>query len=72
MDDDGNVTTERLMGKAFVGYVGATFFIVNSLASFLWGRFIPKIGRRPLFIVTFITHAVYFAAVITLTQSLLG
>ena len=46
VDADGNVTAERLMRPAFVGYVGATFFVVNSLFSFLWGKAIPVIGRR--------------------------
>ena len=48
MNSDGDVTNEKLMGKRFVGYVGATFFLVNSAASWAWGRLIPRIGEAPV------------------------
>jgi len=72
VDADGNTTTEHLLPKRYVGYVGATFFLVNSLASWAWGRVIPRVGRRPLFLVTLVTHAAYFALVLTLSRTSLG
>jgi MFS family permease len=44
-----------------VGYVAATFFLTNSISSFVWGKIIPRTGRRFLFFITIIFESVFLA-----------
>lgn len=57
---------QRFLSPKFVGYVAATFYLTNSGCSYLWGRIVPRIGRRPLFIATLLTHLAFFSAVLFL------
>lgn len=43
-DANGDVTTPRLLGKSLVGYVAATFYLVNSAASYAGGLFATRYG----------------------------
>ena len=60
--DDG----QHLLPKKVVGYVAATFYLTNSLCSYAWGRLVPSLGRRPLFLLAALTHAAFFALVLLL------
>lgn len=71
-DANGNVTEQRLVPKAMVGYISATFYLANSAACYAWGKLAPKYGKRPLLVLTLVTHALYFALILALTQSLYG
>jgi len=68
VDANGDVTQTKFLPKALVGYVSATFYLVNSAASFAGGKLAPRIGKRPLLVGTLLTHALYFGAVLALTQ----
>jgi MFS family permease len=55
-------TTHALLPSSYVGYQAATFYLANSFFSFAFGKFVvPRIGRRPLFLVTFASAACFFA-----------
>lgn len=58
----------RLLPASYVGYQAATFYATNSFFSFLWGKIVPIIGRRTLFLVTLITAALFFILVILYTS----
>jgi hypothetical protein len=48
-DGAGAVTYAGLLPSAYVGYYGATFYLANSAASFLWGKVVGRVGRLALF-----------------------
>ena len=56
-----------MLPGAYVGFVAAAFYLTASLCSYIYGQVVPVIGRRPLFALTAITHAFFFAAVLLLT-----
>lgn len=66
--------TQQLLPATYVGFVAATFYLTASLCSYIYGQVVPTIGRRPLFALTAVTHAVFFALVLLLAldSSLLG
>jgi hypothetical protein len=60
---------QRLLHPKFVGYVAASFYIVNSLCSYLYGSVIvPRFGRKILFVVTFITQTIFLGMVIAFVK----
>ena len=65
---------DKLLPATYVGFVAATFYLTASACSFLWGQLVPLVGRRPLFLITGATHAVFFALVLLLSldESLLS
>ncbi len=40
---------DGLLPASYVGYYGATFYLANSAASFLWGKVVGRVGRLALF-----------------------
>ena len=46
--------------------MAASFYLTNSLFSYMWGQIVPSIGRRPLFIAAALSHAAFFALVLLL------
>jgi len=58
----------KLLPSSYVGYQAATFYATNSFFSYLWGKIVPVIGRRTLFMVTFVTAAAFFGLVILYTS----
>ena len=64
---DGSGGRLALLPSSFVGYVAATFYLLNSLFSFVFGKaVIPRFGRRVLFALTFATALVFFGALLML------
>jgi MFS family permease len=59
--------TDRLLPGQYVGFVAAAFYLTASLCSYIYGQVVPVIGRRPLFALTAVTHALFFAGVLLLT-----
>ena len=53
-----------LLPSSYVGYQAATFYLFNSLFSFAWGKAVTGWGRRPLFLITLVTSAVFFGALL--------
>lgn len=62
-DPDVNTQT-GLLPSSYVGYQAATFYLFNSFFSFAWGKTVTNWGRRPLFLVTFITSTVFFGVLL--------
>ena len=60
-----------LLPSSFVGYQAATFYLSNSLFSFAWGKLVPRVGRRSLFLVTLATVAAFFCVLLLQTSGLL-
>jgi hypothetical protein len=58
---DGAVTYQGLLPSQFVGYYGATFYLVNSAASFLWGKVVGRVGRLALFRFAAVAQAAWLA-----------
>ena len=64
---DGSAATLALLPSAMVGYQAATFYLLNSGFSFAFGKwFVPRFGKRPLFLVTLATAAAFFGLLIAL------
>lgn len=63
---------QKLLPASAVGYVAACFYLANSASSFLWGKVvIPRIGRRPLFLLTGLTHALWLGMTLALSRGYL-
>lgn len=66
-DTDSSSTSagqNRLLPAAYVGYQAATFYAFNSFFSYVWGKLVPVVGRRALFLVTLLTLILFFGVVI--------
>lgn len=62
--DDKKKHIVRLMPSARVGFVVAAFYAVNSLASYVWGRMVPRIGRRGTMTMATIIHIVFYVVLL--------
>lgn len=65
---DTSATELKFLPKDYVGYQAATFYVVNSLFSYVWGMVIPRVGRRPLFWITLVTHIVFYGCVLAISS----
>jgi len=54
------------VAKTNVGYIAAIFFLANSLCSWAWGQVIPRTGRRPLFVITLLTHIAFYGVLLAI------
>lgn len=58
----------QLLSKDMVGFVTATFYFANSLASFFFGSYMAKLGRRNVMVLAALIHiAVYVVIILALT-----
>jgi len=72
MYQDPSVSDQSgLLPSSYVGYQAATFYLFNSFFSFAWGKAVTGWGRRPLFLVTLITSAVFFGALLLKSMGIL-
>ena len=62
-DEQGNVSYVGLLPANLVGFYGATFYLTNSFFSYIWGKFLPIMGRRRLFYVSFIAMTLWVVIV---------
>lgn len=54
---------KKLLSRETVGYISALFFFFNSVASWLWGKCVPRFGKLPLFCICLLLHLGFYPLV---------
>jgi len=61
-----NGTDRDLLPKSYVGFVTASFYLVNAIASWSLGMVVNRVGRRGTTIIAICSHIAFFAVLLIL------